>query len=112
MKQSPIFTKSYDFLRWLIPHTLAFPKSQRGVLARQIQTQAFGFYEALVDAGLNDNPLPDLRRADASLAKLRAYLRLCHDLELLAMGQYGYASQQVTELGKLLGGWVRSLDKK
>ena len=41
MKQSPIFVKSYDLLLWLIPRTLAFPKSQRGVLARQVQGQLF-----------------------------------------------------------------------
>lgn len=93
MKQSPIFTKTYDLLLWLIPRTLDFPKSQRGVLARQVQTQSFAFYEALVDAGLSDDPEPHLHRADAHLTKLRTYLRLCRDLHLLSVGQYGYASQ-------------------
>ena len=37
MKESPIFTKCYDLLRWLIPRTLDFPKRQRGVIARQVQ---------------------------------------------------------------------------
>jgi len=109
MKQSPIFTKTYDLLLWLIPRTLDFPKSQRGVLARQVQTQSFAFYEALVDAGLSDDPEPHLHRADAHLTKLRTYLRLCRDLHLLSVGQYGYASQQVAQVGKLLGGWFKSL---
>jgi len=104
MRQSPIFTKTYDLLAWLIPRTLAFPKSQRGVLARQVQAHLFAFYEALVDAGLSDDPVSHLHRADAHLTKLRAYLRLCRDLELLSVAQYGYASQQVAEVGKLLGG--------
>jgi hypothetical protein len=110
VKQSPIFVKSYDLMAWLIPRTLAFPKSQRGVLARQVQAQLFAFYEALVDAGLSEAPLPHLRRADASLTKLRAYLRLCRDLQLLSVRQYGYASQQVAEVGRLLGGWLKSLE--
>jgi len=70
MKQSPIFIKTFDLLLWLIPRTLAFPKSQRGVLARQVQGQLFAFYDALVDAGMSEAPLPHLRRADASLTHL------------------------------------------
>ena len=111
MKQSPIFTKIYDLSLWLIPHTLAFPKSQRGVLARQVQNQLFACYEALVDAGLSHEPVPHLHRADASLTKLRTYLRLCRDLRLLSLGQYGYACQRVAEVGRLLGGWFKSVDK-
>ena len=112
MKQSPIFTKTYDLVLWLIPRTLAFPKSQRGVLARQVQAQCFAFYEALVDAGLSSDPEPHLHRADAHLTKLRTYLRLCRDLHLLSIGQYGYASQQVAQVGNLLGGWLKSLKEK
>jgi len=112
MKQSPIFIKTYDLLLWLIPRTLAFPKSQRGVLARQVQAEMFAFYSALVDAGVSQAPVPHLQRADASLTKLRTYLRLCRDLQLLSVGQYGYASQQVAQVGRLLGGWFKSLGRE
>ncbi len=29
MKESPLFAKSYDFIRWLIPQTVKFPRTQR-----------------------------------------------------------------------------------
>jgi hypothetical protein len=32
MEESPIFTKTYDLLLWLIPTTQKFPKDQRFVL--------------------------------------------------------------------------------
>lgn len=110
MRQSPLFVKAFDLMQWLVPRTLAFPKSQRGVLARQVQEHVFALYEALVDAGLADEPLPHLRQADANLAKLRSYLRLSHELSLLSTAQYGYASQQMAEVGRLLGAWIRTLD--
>ena len=97
-------------MTWLIPRTLAFPKSQRGVLARQLQTQMFACHEALVDAALSANKRSYLARVDSSLTKLRTYLRLCRDLHLLSVAQYGYASQQVAEVGRLLGGWIKSLE--
>ncbi len=108
MKQSPIFVKHYDLMAWLIPRTLAFPKSQRGVLARQVQKELFHIYEMLVDAGMANAPLPHLTEVDKGLIRLRAYLRLCRDLKLLSIGQYEHVSRLAAEVGRLLGGWMRS----
>lgn len=111
MTQSPIFVKHYDLMAWLIPCTLAFPKSQRGVLARQVQTELFRIYEALVEAGSSQSPLPSLSLADQALVRLRTYLRLCHDLKLLSTGQYEHVSRLVGEVGKLLGGWLKTASR-
>ena len=48
--QSPIFVKTYDFLLWLLPLTLKFPKSQRFLLAEKLGKMALDFYEAIIDA--------------------------------------------------------------
>ena len=103
---SPIFVQTYELLRWLIPSTLNFPKSQRGGLGRQIQTQAFALYESLVDAVKSGPKRATLQRADGHLAKLRAYLRLARDLNLITPGQYAHVSQMHVEIGNLLGGWL------
>jgi hypothetical protein len=108
MKQSPIFLKHYDLMAWLLPCTLAFPKSQRGVLARQVQAELFRIHEWLVEAGTTEDPLPALAKADRGLIRLRTYLRLCRDLKLLSVNQYEHGSRLAAEVGKLLGGWIRS----
>ncbi len=33
MKESPIFTRTFDMLMWLLPATTKFPKEQRFILA-------------------------------------------------------------------------------
>jgi len=33
MKESPIFVKTFDFLKWILGRTEKFPKSQRFFLA-------------------------------------------------------------------------------
>lgn len=98
-------------MRWLIPRTMAFPKGQRGVLARQLQGQVFGFHDLLVDAAMSLEPLAELRKADAALTKLQTYLRLSKDLELLSLPQYEHASKLMLELGRLLGGWMKPLQR-
>ena len=42
-KQSPIFTKTYDLLKWLVPHVDKYPKSQRFRLGKRIEDAVFDF---------------------------------------------------------------------
>jgi four helix bundle protein len=109
MKQSPIFTRTYDLLRWLIPATVKFPRHQRFVLAAALQQAALQFQEEIVEAAHARQPRPSLERADASLSKLRLHLRLSHDLGCLGKGQYLHAAGMVNEIGKLLGGWLKTV---
>lgn len=106
--QSPIFVKTYDFLLWLIPLTLKFPKSQRFLLAERLSRLALDFYDCILEAVI-EKDLQDrrLHEADILLTKLRLYVRLSHDLRCISMGQFEHAVRRLDELGRLLGGWQR-----
>jgi hypothetical protein len=110
MKESPIFTRTYDLLRWLIPATVKFPRQQRFVLASSLQRTALLFQEQLIEAAHSADPAPRLREADVTLTKLRFYLRLCRDLEFLTLGQYAHVARMVSEIGRLLGGWLKTTE--
>ena len=73
-----------------------------------MQKAALRFQDELLEAAHSDKPQPILREADVTLAKLRLYLRLCHDLDLLSRGQYEHAARLVDEIGRLLGGWRKT----
>ena len=107
MTQSPLLVKTYDFLKWLLPVTEKFPKSQRFVMAQRLQQTSLSFYELLIEARHVRPNEAVLKKADIELEKLRLYLRLCHELDLLGMGSYQHAAQMTTEMGKLLGGWLK-----
>ncbi len=116
MSQSPIFVKTYDLLLWLIPQTTTFPREHRFVMARRVQDTALRFQEYLIEAGTlpeqkKQAKLEYLNQADVELTKLRFQLRLCRDLKLLNPGQHRHVSQMVDEIGRLLGGWLKSLEK-
>ena len=108
MKESPIFTRSYDLLRWLIPLTIKFPRQQRFVIAEAVQRTALGLHERIIEAAKSEDRLPCLRQADVELTKLRFYVRLCRDFELVSFKQYKHAAERMAEVGRLLGGWIRS----
>jgi cytosine/adenosine deaminase-related metal-dependent hydrolase len=109
MEESPIFTRTYDLLRWLIPATLKFPRQQRFVLAEAVQQSALRFQEQIIAAGHSRQPRPVLEQADVTLAQLRAQIRLCHDLGLFSKSQYWHVAGMVNEVGKLLGGWLKTV---
>lgn len=109
--ESPIFARSYQLLRWLIPLTLTFPRQQRFVLAAALQQSSLRLHEHLIVALHSDRAsLPEaLVYVDVDIDTLRHYLRLCHDLELLSIGQYEHASSAIAEIGRLLGGWRKGM---
>jgi len=108
-KQSPIFSKTYDLILWLLNHTEKFPRSERFRTAKRIEDTAFCFYDWLVRAARSADKQPMLEEADRELQRLRFLLRLSHDRNLTSQGQYTHASKLVVEIGKLLGGWIISV---
>ena len=111
MESSPLFSRTHDFLAWLLPRTQSFPRSQRFVVTKRLQDAALDFQELIVDAegARGAQRLERLRQADAALGKIRLYLRLCREWDWLTSGQYQHAAQMVTEMGRLLGGWIKTV---
>ncbi|MFC2015814.1 diversity-generating retroelement protein Avd [Chloroflexota bacterium] len=106
--QSPLFVKTYDFLLWLIPLTLKFPKSQRFLLAERLSTMALDFYDAIVAAVMEPHLQGErLDEADKLLTKIRLYVRLSYDLRCISLGQMEHAARLMDEIGRLIGGWKR-----
>lgn len=109
MKESPIFSKTYDFVAWLIPLTVKFPRQHRFVMAAALQRESLHFQELLIEAAHQRPPTAQLLAADAELDKVRTHLRLSRDLQLISMGQYAHAARLLVEIGKLLGGWQKTV---
>lgn len=107
MKESPLFVKLFEFLKWLLPVVAQFPRLYRFTLAERVQRQALDVQELLVAAGLNAGPSRAalLAQADVRLTQLRHTLRLCQALAVLETRHYEHAAEHLSELGKLLGAW-------
>lgn len=109
-KQSPIFSRSTDFLLWLLNHTENFPKSERFRMAKRLEDTAFEYYQLLIEASRSSKDKRHLLvRADVELEKLRLFIRLSQQRNLTKMAQYHFAAESLVELGKLLGGWLKTV---
>jgi hypothetical protein len=111
MDPTPLFTKTFDFVTWLMPVTNHFPRSQRFLVTQRLLDAVLNFQELILEANNLRMParLERLKLADAALDKVRVYLRLTAKWEWLKPGQYQHAAAMVTEIGRLLGGWQRVL---
>lgn len=110
MSQSPIFIKTEAFSVWLLNHTRSFPRIERFRLGKRIEDALFTFHFLLIDASLRtDYTQQTLVEADIYLTQLKALLRLARELGYTSASQYAYCAEYTAELGKLLGGWLKSL---
>jgi hypothetical protein len=104
-----IFTRTFDFLTWLLPVTNNFPRAHRHTVTRRLLDAAFDVRERLEEANLRrgSSRLERLARADEALARVRVYLRMTARWSWLSTGQYGHVCEMVAEIGRLLGGWQK-----
>lgn len=104
-----IFTRTYDFISWILPLAEKFPRSQRFVVTQRLQNAVLNFQESIIEANALRGTLraEKLRTADAELRKVRLYLRLCEKWKWINAGQYRHVSEMVAEIGRLLGGWLK-----
>lgn len=115
MKESPIFIKMFDFVAWLIPLTIKFPREQRFVVASALQREALAAHEDLIRAAHGETPdatLVSLRTVSTRLALIRFHLRLCERWSLITVKQYEYAVERLAEIGRLARAWMASCERK
>ena len=104
-----LLTRLADLLAWLLPKSERFPKPYRFTVTQRMMDAALDCQEAVFAAQSRRGHArkAHLEAADAALNCLRAYLRLAHRWRWLSDGQYEHISVQVTEVGRLLGGWIK-----
>ncbi len=100
--------KLYDVIMWLMGRVEKFPRSHKFTLGDRSVNLALDTLAVLIEATYTRERLPLLRKANVQLEQLRYLIRLCHDFKLLSAKQYAYISNELNEVGKRVGGWIRS----
>ena len=103
-----VITKSYDLIRWSCHHTGRFPRNHRFVLGERIERNLYDLLETLVKAKYIRERVPLLRQANLTLEVLRFQVRLAKDLQCLKTVSYVFATKAIDEIGRLVGGWLKS----
>jgi hypothetical protein len=103
-----VITKTYDLILWSCNHTSKFPRNHRFVLGERIERNLYALLESLIRAKYTKNRQRLLEEANLTLELLRFQMRLAKDLQCLKVESYGFAARSIDEIGRLVGGWLRS----
>ena len=103
-----LITKTYDLILWSCNHTSGFPRNHRFVLGERIERNLYNLLETLIQAKYTKNRQRLLEQANLTLEILRFQMRLAKDLQCLKVQSYGFAAKAIDEIGRLVGGWIRS----
>ena len=107
-----ILQKIMDMMEYGYLALAQYPKSEKFALVTDIKRCMDQMLEHTIEAQKRYYKKTTLQELDVSIAKLRAYLRLSHTLKFLPTKKYEVWSGQVIEIGKMLGGWLKSVISK
>ena len=107
MEELVVITKTYDLILWSCSHTSRFPRQHRFVLGEKLERTLYDLLETLIQAKYTRDRKGLLDDANLKLEVLRFQVRLAKDLQCLRANSYEFASQQINEIGNLVGGWLK-----
>ena len=108
-KITPVVEKHYRLILWILPKMANFPKDQRFLLADRIEIILLDILELLIQAVYSKDKKDILAKANLRLEQLRFMIRIAKDMRYINIKGYDYFCQSVLEVGRMIGGWRRSL---
>ncbi|HEY0010687.1 MAG TPA: diversity-generating retroelement protein Avd [Candidatus Paceibacterota bacterium] len=110
----PILKKSYDLYRTFHEYRKVVPKQDRFTIFERSENVMLDLIECLLSAGYGDKQgkRPILERASIKLNVLRFFIRLMKETKSLDNKKYVVLQEMIDEIGRMLGGWTRSLESR
>jgi hypothetical protein len=104
----PLFVKWMSVLDWILERSERMPKSVRFSVASRMASYALDVTEGIVEAIYSRDRVPILHRTNLVVEKLRVLMRICHGRRYISGRQYAFISEELDEVGRMLGGWRRA----
>ena len=108
-----IIQKTYKFYLLLYSYTKSFPKKDRFTLGQKCENLVLEILESLLSANAkrDEKKMLYLKEIDIKLKMAQMIIRLACDVHALEEKKYLILSSSLEELGRMLGGWIKSLEK-
>lgn len=107
----PIVAKLYQLYKTFYSYSALFPKKDKYTLGAKCEMYIIATLELLLEAGCasRDEKLVLLKKTNAKFDALKLFIRLLKDLNVIDNKKYLELQKQIQEIGRMLGGWQRSL---
>ncbi|MBU6429828.1 MAG: diversity-generating retroelement protein Avd [Cyanobacteria bacterium REEB65] len=86
-----------------------FPKAYKFTLGEQLQHVILDLLSLIITCNKRYHKKTTLQEIDIRLDTLRSLVRMAKDLKILPFHKYEHWARLDDEIGRLLGGWIRSM---
>jgi len=108
-----VYRKSEELLYKVYPKLINFPKSEKFSLCQSIKENFFDLLKFISLANsVRSKRLTYLQQADGHLQVLKVLVKLSKQRKYISVGFYREVDLELTEINKLLSGYIRSVNKK
>jgi hypothetical protein len=106
----PILKKAYDLYLTFHTYRRVVPKAERFTLYERCENAILDMVEAILEAGYSKSAQKTsvLERASVKLNIVRFFIRLLKETHAIDLKKYATLQEMIDEIGRMLGGWIRS----
>jgi len=110
----PILKKSYDLYKEFYKLRLTVPKQDRYALWQKCENTLITVLEGILMASQQSKieKLPTLEKTSVKLNFLKVCVRLMKDIKAISPKTYILIEANLDEIGKMLGGWIKSTKER
>lgn len=109
--EAPILKKTIDLYKEFYQYLKTFPKKDQYVLGKRCEEHMISFMELLLSAVslYKQEKKAKLLEANNKFDLLKVLLRMAREFKMLDNKKYLSLEEKIQEIGRMLGGWIRSL---
>jgi len=107
-----LLQKVQDMMKYSYPILQQFPKVEKFSLANDIRHTMNMVLEYTITEEKKYTKTTTLEKLDIENEKLKVYIRLSHELKYIDKHRYSVWSALVVEIGKMIGGLIKSVKDK
>jgi len=106
----PIFKKAYDLYKSFHDLRKNFPRQDKYTLGEKCDNLILEIVAHIFEASQKPKlqKLPCLEEASVKINLLRFNFRLANDIKVINMKSYLNLQEDLDEIGRMLGGWIRA----
>lgn len=106
----PIFKKTYDLYKIFYSYRGTITKQDRHTIYQRCENLILELIESILIASqlYKAEKTPILEKVSVKLNFLRVFLRLMKEVKIIDNRKYATLEELVDEIGRMLGGWIRS----
>ncbi len=108
-----IYIRMFNLLKRIYPALINYPNSEKYALAQDTKNCIFGYLNYVSRANnVKSKRMIYAQEAQGYLEDLKAKIMLAYYLKYIGKGFYKDISLELTEISKMLAGYIRTINKR